>query len=605
MLMRSKIYRQFPFVLAMMLAAVGTLAFASGADAQFIVLHSFPPSNPVSPKAPLIRTSDGTFYGTTESGGAFNLGTAFKMTPDGTVTLLHAFASNSDGAGPIAALVKATDGNFYGTTPTGGSSGAGTAFKMTPSGTVTVLHAFTGGADGATPMASLIQATDGNFYGTTGSGGTANKGTAFKMTPAGTVTVLHAFTGGADGSGPVAPLTQATDGNLYGTTVSGGGSLSAGTIFRMALDGTFAVMHTFASEGANSNAGLIQASDGNLYGTTEFGGPFFNGIAFRMTLAGAFTTLHAFGSGSDGSKPVAALVQGVDGNFYGTTLNGGTANKGTVFQITPAGVTTILHSFVGGSDGFEPLATLVSSDDGTLYGTVSLGGSPGAGSVYTISPGGAFNVLHTFIGGADGVVPQAGVVQASDGNFYGTTAGGGESGAGTVFKITPAGTTTVLHAFNYTDGSAPFGALLQGTDGNLYGTTRRGGVFSRGTVFVITPAGAVTVLHSFNGADGSGPVSALIQAADGNFYGTTIAGGAANSGAAFAEYEHIGSVGAAGGGGGGGGGGRRRCWRRPPPSPVLRTLPSRSTFWMTATSTTTSTPCGATARIAAAGSPSR
>src|SRR5205814_5208881 len=243
---------------------------------------------------------------------ALNSGTVFKMAPDGTVTLLHAFASGNDGASPVAALVQAMDGNFYGTTPSGGSSGAGIAFKITPGGALTVLHAFTGGADGANPMASLIQATDGNFYGTTKSGGTSGRGTVFKMTPSGTVTVLHNFTGLSDGGDPVASLLQATDGNLYGTTnVGGDASQQAGTIFKITTDGaTFTVMYTFVTmQGANSNAALIQATDGALYGTTEFGGAFFNGTVFKITLGGVFTRVHSF-TGSDGLKPAGALVQG-------------------------------------------------------------------------------------------------------------------------------------------------------------------------------------------------------------------------------------------------------------------------------------------------------
>src|SRR5436309_5957959 len=200
MVTRSKLDRLSTLFTALVFASTGMLLSADVVRAQALfVLHSFPPSNPANPKAPLIRASDGNFYGTTESGGAFNSGTVFKMAPDGTVTLLHAFASGVDGANPVAALVEAMDGNFYGTTPTGGSSGAGIAFKITPGGAMTILHAFTGGADGANPMTSLIQATDGNLYGTTKAGGASNHGTAFKMTPAGTVTILHVFTGGADG----------------------------------------------------------------------------------------------------------------------------------------------------------------------------------------------------------------------------------------------------------------------------------------------------------------------------------------------------------------------------------------------------------------------
>jgi uncharacterized repeat protein (TIGR03803 family) len=224
------------------------------------------------------------------------------------------------------------------------------------------------------------------------------------------------------------------------------------------------------------------------------------------------------------------LVQGSDGNFYGTTQVGGTNGSGTVFKITPSGALTTLHSF-DGADGSNPAAVLMQASDGNLYGTTEAGGANGNyGTVFKITPAGTLTTLHSF-GGADGWEPAAGLVQASDGNFYGTTYIGGANGNyGTVFKITPTGTLTTLYSFcsqsGCADGALPRAGLVQASDGDFYGTTAFGGAnYYEGTVFKITPNGTLTTLHSFDGADGGDP-NALVQASDGNFYGTTVLGGA-------------------------------------------------------------------------------
>jgi uncharacterized repeat protein (TIGR03803 family) len=362
--------------------------------------------------------------------------------------VLHAFTGGTDGAWPEPTLIQATDGNFYGTTELGGASDGGTVFQMTPDGTVTVLHAFTGGTDGAHPLAALIQATDGNFYGTTfqgpGTGCYGNGcGTVFTMTPDGTVTVLHAFDGGADGSFPAAALIQATDGNFYGTTK--GDPSHASTIFRMTLDGTFTVLHVFGSgtDGNSPFAALIQATDGNFYGTTELGGASDGGTVFQMTPDGTVTVLHAFAgpSAGDGALPRAALIQAIDGNFYGTTGVGGTLDFGTVFQMTPGGIVTILHDF--SSDilltfpyGILPAAALIQATDGNFYGTTIVGVT-NAGAAFQMASDGTIAARHQFnVSGLEGADAEAALIQATDGNFYGTTRQGGPSGLGVVFRLT-------------------------------------------------------------------------------------------------------------------------------------------------------------------------
>jgi uncharacterized repeat protein (TIGR03803 family) len=556
------------------------------------ILFAFIGTDGIGP-AGLIQGSDGNFYGATSSGGPNFDGTVFKVTPAGAMTILHSFTGGADGAGSAAALTQGSDGNFYGTTTYGGTSDAGTVFMITPAGIETVLHSFAGGAaDGYSPVGALIQGSDGNFYGTTQEGGPNASGTVFKITSGGVETVLHSFTGGiTDGSYPYAALIEGSDGNLFGTTSNGGAS-SNGTVFKITLGGVESVLHSFTggatdgsmplaglvqggdgnfygtnSSGGASNSGnfikitpagietalysfnsgpegqspvgLIQASDGNFYGTTSVGGTSGNGTVFKVTSGGVETALYSFAGGTSDGRYPASLIQGSDGNFYGTTALGGTSNEGTVFKITPAGAETELYSFAGGTDGSQPQAALTQGVDGNFYGTSVAGGVHGSGTVFKITPSGFETVLYSFTGGTDGGEPQAALIKGGDGNFYGTTSVGGASGQGTVFKLTPAGVETVLYSFagGATDGSGPYAALIQGSDGNFYGTTSRGGTSSQGTVFKLTPTGVETVLYSFAGgfvgvADGGDPSTALIQGSDGNFYGTS-GGGIGNNGTLF------------------------------------------------------------------------
>ena len=305
---RSKFSSLFAFIGVSIAAATGILVSSRSASAQpaIQVLHTFVGGGARQPVASQIQAADGNFYGTTASGGAFGGGTVFKITPGGTATILCNFFGSAydDENTPYAALVQGTDGYFYGTA-SGGLSAHGTVFRMDPERGCLVMHWFTGGlADGAAPTAALIQASDGNFYGTTSLGGAYDVGTVFRITPRGTVTVLHAFSGSpSDGSSPRTALIQATDGDFYGTTYDGGSS-NAGTVFRMTLAGSVTLLHSFTnSEGFSPSAGLIQAPDGDFYGTTESGGPSGSGTVFKITQAGTFTLLHAF-SLTDGAGPV-------------------------------------------------------------------------------------------------------------------------------------------------------------------------------------------------------------------------------------------------------------------------------------------------------------
>jgi uncharacterized repeat protein (TIGR03803 family) len=303
---------------------------------------------------------------------------------------------------------------------------------------------------------------------------------------------------------------------------------------------TFTTLYLFGG-GGNPDGRLVMGNDGNFYGVTAGGPSRGNGMIFKITPSGTFTTLH-----SGGGEYIGALVQGTDRDFYGTVLEGGTFSEGTVFKITPSGTLTTLHNFCSQSgcrDGILP-SGLVRASDGNFYGTTEQGGTNscvyggtnyGCGTLYKITPGGTLTTLYNFCsqsGCTDGQIPTGPLVQGTDGNLYGTTGAGGtgpcSSACGTIFKITTTGTLTTLHSFDLTDGAGPNGGLVQATDGNFYGTTSYGGTNnsncgsgSCGTVFTMTPAGTLTTLHPFDYTDGANPEAALIQANDGNFYGTT------------------------------------------------------------------------------------
>jgi uncharacterized repeat protein (TIGR03803 family) len=360
-------------------------------------------------------------------------------------TLLEFDGAN--GARPLyMSPVQGLDGNLYGTTANGGGSGCGqsqstcgTIFRITPEGKLRSLHLTP--VSGFEPLASLTLATNGNFYGTDYEGGPSNAGTVFEITPAGKVTTLYSFCAKpncVDGTGPSGSLIQAANGDFYGTTNSGGAYCSSadrgcGTIFKISSEGELTTVYSFCGncgDGSTPVAGLVQGTDGNFYGTTTGLGTFDSeGTVFKITPAGRLTTLYIFG-GADGAEPWGWLVQGADGNFYGTTLIGGIANGGTVFKITPDGTLTTLYRFCTQSSC------------------------------------------------TDGSGPYAGLVQATDGNFYGTTYQGGASNEGTAFEITPAGTLTTLHSFDGVDGYAPSGGLIQATSGAFYGVTSLGGDFT-------------------------------------------------------------------------------------------------------------------------------
>jgi uncharacterized repeat protein (TIGR03803 family) len=373
-----------------------------------------------------------------------------------TYRLVYSFNGGAtDGARPLAGLID-VKGTLYGTTEEGGPvnsalecyGGCGTVFSLTLGGTETVLYEFATGSnahhDGQYPVAGLVD-VGGVLYGTTGGGGTSNRGTVFSIATSGPEQVLHSFGGEPDGSYPYAPLID-VKGMLYGTTINGGTRSSiGGTVFSITTAGTENIVHSFRGpDGQSPNAGVIDV-DRTLYGTTYFGGSHKHGTVFAVTTGGAENVLKSFGLDHTGSFPLGPLLK-FAGTFYGTTSGGGTFSCGkrrggrvlrcgTVFSITPGGTETMLHTFGSEGDGRGPSAGLINVG-GTFYGTTNGGGAYGMGTVFSITPGGTEKVLHSFGNAHDGTGPDATLTNVN-GTLYGTTGLGGDHNEGTVFAFKP------------------------------------------------------------------------------------------------------------------------------------------------------------------------
>jgi uncharacterized repeat protein (TIGR03803 family) len=357
-----------------------------------------------------------------------------------------------------------------------------TVASVTASGvTLSTLYSFTGMGDGGNPN-ELMQETNGNIYGTTQSGGTNNSGTVFQMTPGGVVGTLYLFnSAGIGGYAPAAGLVQGLDGNLYGTTTEGG-PYGWGTVFRITTNSGLTTLFTFnAGDGGDPVGTMVLGLDGNFYGTTFIGGSNQDGEVFRLTSGGSVSTFASFDH-LNGFNP-NQLLRGADGNFYGTTFEGGAYDDGTIFGLSTNGTLASLYSFSYTNGGFLPAAGLAQDPQGNFYGTTYEGGAFGYGTLFEASPSGAVTTLYSFTGGNDGSRPAATLMQASDGNFYGTTSEGGAYDDGTVFRLAPGGAPLTLVSFDGYNGANPQDALLQGADGNLYGTTQNGGGEGNGVIF--------------------------------------------------------------------------------------------------------------------------
>ncbi len=379
-----------------------------------------------------------------------------------TTKLLYSFAGGTDGEYTDTELVMDSAGNLYGSSVQGGTFGGGTVFQVTPAGVHTVLYNFTGGADGGEPYKGVTLDAQGNLYGTavTGGGGSCEGGCGviFKLTNNGgswTQSVIHAFTGAGDGSGPGSPVSFDTRGNLYGTTPTGGAN-NMGTVYRMTPDGSggwkFRVIHTFTggADGGGGSAGrlLIDAA-GNLYGVCTVGGVNGFGTVFKISSsqgAWSLTTLYAFQDSPDGALPYGSVVFDKLGNLYGTTYYAGVNDLGTVYKLTHsngAWTESVLYSFKGGTDGASPISSLVADSAGNFYGTTSDGGASNCscGVIFKMSRGSTGkwteSVVYRFPGKPSPGFAYNGMIRDAAGNLYGATVHGGTTNDGAIYKFTP------------------------------------------------------------------------------------------------------------------------------------------------------------------------
>jgi uncharacterized repeat protein (TIGR03803 family) len=522
------------------------------ATPAFQVIAAFE-QKPQNPAGRLLEVKPGVFLGVATNGGAFSQGAVYVLFRTGgnvwSTRTIHSF-SGTDGRNPKAGLVRGRDGNFYGTTSTGGAHYMGTVFRMTPLGAVTTLHSFAG-LDGEEPWAPLVLANDGTLWGTTYRGGTApgsGTGTIFKITENGSLTRMHIFGPSyVDGVFPTAGLFQASDGAFYGMTPSGGDSGVGdheGVVFRITPAGDYTVLHRFDLHepfGGKPLGEIVEGADGNFYGTTNGGGGLDGqGVVFKMTPDGAMTNLHTFGW-FEGWRPQTGLVQASDGALYGTTSGFGQEapnNSGSIFRIDSSGNYATV-AMLGAPFGTAP-SELIQASDGLLFGTTTTGEIPPLPELYVAGFGAAFSLpttgpatrLVTFSSDRPHTLTSR-LIEVAPGELYGTSCGGGLYNHGTVFKLSAAGLQT-LHSFEGAegfDGKCPVAGLTLGPDGKtLYGTTfwggRPGDSASEGTVFKTTLDGELTVLHHFRYDDydegelGKRPAGELAVGADGNLYGT-------------------------------------------------------------------------------------
>lgn len=515
------------------------LALAPVAWAQETILHSFSMGGPYGCQAPLVQASDGNFYGTTAAGGPYDRGTVIRLTPAGVVTVIHSFAgANTDGAGPESGLVQATDGKLYGTAFSGGAYDQGAIYSITTSGTEALIYSFTGGDDGGNPAAGLIQdSANGLLYGAASSAGANSAGTLFQISLSGSFQTLYTFGSvSPDGQGLYDTLLLGQDGALYGVTRFGG-QYGCGAAFKVTTSGAYRLLHSFgasATDGQQPEGALVQAGSA-LYGACAYGGVNSVGCVYSLTTAGSVSLVYSFTGGSDGANPAAGPVQGSDGLLYGSASSG--AVGGTVFRVSTGGAFQLLHGFSGGAtDGAYPLAALAPSTGGALYGVTSQGGPTESGAAFQVTTGGGYSVVGLLDGGSpDGAYPLGALVQSADGSLLAAVWSGGAADYGAIARMQPDGAEALLHSFGRTgkDAGKPASGLILASDGAYYGAAPFGGAGGWGALYRMTAAGKVTLLHSFQPADGVQPNAGLVEASDGALYGTTENGGSNSFGTVF------------------------------------------------------------------------
>lgn len=491
----------------------------------------------------LLQATDGKLYGLTRLGGINSYGVLFQYDPTtGAYQKKIDFNGLLNGANPQGSLMQATDGNLYGMTYAGGANNLGVLFQYNPiTNILTNKIDFTGTVNGARPYGSLIQAVDGFLYGITSSGGATNQGILFKYAIAtNTLTNLFNFAT-ATGGGPRGTLLQATDGNLYGTTIVGGTN-NKGTLFQFNIAAN-TYTNTFNFDGVVNGSiprtgTLIQATDGLLYGLAEQGGANNNGVLFQYNTATAiFVKKFDFDGTTSGQYPANALFQATDGNLYSTTASGG-PNYGSLFNYNITTNSVTVNSFFSGpNDANASNGGVMQATNGKLYGLATQGGLPGLGVIYEFNTAtNTYSTIVAFGESTTGKSPQGSLMKASDGKLYGLTYKGGTNNAGVLFEYdATTGAQVVKFNFDFnTTGYYPLGKLIQASNGLLYGMNSKGGINDKGTIFQYnTVTNVYSKLFDFDATSGSYANGSLLQAADGNLYGSTVLDGLNNSGTLF------------------------------------------------------------------------
>ena len=400
---------------------------------------------------------------------------SFSQIKAQTYSVLHSFATATDGQTPYSAVTFDSSGNMYGTCNSGGANSGGTLWEYSHGGTFSVLHSFGSTTDGSSPVASVALDSSGNLYGTSCTGGSNSGGTLWKYSSSGTFSILHSFTSSTDGAIPYGSVELDKSGNVYGTCNSGGAN-SGGTLWKYSSNGTFSVLHAFTSstDGKTLYAGATLDSSGNIFGTCEAGAAHSDGSLWEYSSTGTFSVLHSF-SGTEGRNPIyGTLVLDSSGNIYGTCEAGGANSGGTVWQYNSVSGITVLHSFNSNTDGRIPYAGVTFDSNGNMYGTCfSNGPNSGAGTAWEYDLSGTFRVVNTFTSAANGASPQAGVKFDSSGNLYGLCSTGGANSYGTLWKLnlTPELTAVSARFNSLNGGTSTVGTVTLGLPASASGLT--------------------------------------------------------------------------------------------------------------------------------------
>lgn len=496
-----------------------------------------------NPSAGWMLHSSGKLFGMTEYGGTAGFGAAFSITSTTmpVFTLLRSF-SDPSGSQPSARFVEGSDTNLYGTTASGGTSGIGTLFRMTPTGGYSVLHYFSG-PDGAAPRAGLVADPSGLLHGITSAGGAGELGRAFTLTPTGGVFTATASLSPTDGFMPSGGPIADASGNFL-LPLAGGGVLGGGTVLSYdPLLETFTPSPLGAGTGDAPDGGLLP-HNGTFYGVCARGGASARGSAFSWTSAGGASLLGSFNT-TQGSLPEGPLIAGGDGALYGVSREGGATARGTFYKITTAGTRTRIFSFTGTTGthpGREPRGPLVRAANQSFYGVTSLGGTANVGVIYKLNPLGAYSVIADFTASGPRL-PQGGLVIGGDGMIYGTCSAGGSLNGGALIRIQPSTDTwSVVASFDPALGSSPGGPMLAAADRTVWGFTTS----SNGGVFRYLAGLGLEIIANFTGNSGARPGRSsatddhalihhggLVQRPDGSILGLVPGGGTTGGGVLF------------------------------------------------------------------------